>query len=109
MYRKEVIDRLAAFIKERDGIADKGKLAGEVQKAFHLTQDRRLYYCEEFAIRFSKSEKKRMSNTVLSLAALQKYDDRPVMICIVTPEANYLMLANATFIKKSAIPPRNSA
>lgn len=50
-----------------------------------------------------------MSNTVLSLAALQKYDDRPVMICIVTPEANYLMLANATFIKKSAIPPRNSA
>ena len=70
MYRKEVIDRLAAFIKERDGIADKGKLAGEVQKAFHLTHDRRLYYCEEFAIRFSKSEKKRMSNTVLSLAAL---------------------------------------
>ena len=56
MYRKEVIDRLAAFIKERDGIADKGKLAGEVQEAFHLTQDRRLYYCEEFAIRFSKSE-----------------------------------------------------
>ena len=41
-----------------------------------------------------------MSNTVLSLSALQKYDDKPFIVCIVTPDTNYMMLANSTFLKK---------
>ena len=41
-----------------------------------------------------------MSNTVLSLSALQKYDNNPFFVCIVTPDINYMMLANSTFLKK---------
>ncbi|MCI5583499.1 MAG: hypothetical protein MR357_07280 [Anaeroplasma sp.] len=63
-------------------------------------KDRSVYYGEDFAIRFSQSENRRMSNTVLSLSALQKYDDKPFIVCIVTSKVNYMMLANTTFLKK---------
>ena len=100
MYNKTVIDRLTHVIEINNGIADKNKLAELVQKAFGLTQDRKVFYCNDFAIRFSKSESKRMSNTVLSLSALQKYDHIPFIVCIVASTANYLLLANTTFLKK---------
>ena len=80
MYNKSTIDRLIALVERYNGIADKNKLAGIVQKEFSLTQDRSVYYCDDFAIRFSKSENKRMSNTVLSLSALQKYDNIPFIV-----------------------------
>ncbi len=41
-----------------------------------------------------------MSNTVLSLSALQKYDNKPFIVCIVASTTNYLLLANTTFLKK---------
>ena len=100
MYNKTVVDRLVAYIQKLNGIGDKNKLADAVQKEFSLTQDRKVYYCDDFAIRFSKSESKRMSNTVLSLSALQKYDDVPFFVCIVASTVNYLLLANSTFLKK---------
>lgn len=100
MYNKTVVDRLVAYIKKLDGIGDKNKLADAVQKEFSLVQDRKVYYCTDFAIRFSKSESKRMSNTVLSLSALQKYDDKPFLVCIVASTVNYLLLANSTFLQK---------
>ena len=100
MYNKTVVDRLVAYIEKLIGIGDKNKLADAVQKEFSLVQDRKVYYCADFAIRFSKSESKRMSNTVLSLSALQKYDDKPFFVCIVASTVNYLLLANSTFLKK---------
>ena len=100
MYNKTVVDRLVAYIEKLNGIGDKNKLADAVQKEFSLVQDRKVYYCTDFAIRFSKSESKRMSNTVLSLSALQKYDDKPFFVCIVASTVNYLLLANSTFLKK---------
>lgn len=71
-----------------------------VKKEFNLTQDRKVFYSPDFAIRFSKSKRKRMSNTVLSLSTLQKYDNEPFIVCVVTPETNHMMLANSTFLKK---------
>lgn len=100
MYNKTVLDRLVKLIEKNDGIADKKKLAEIVKKEFNLVKDRSVYYCDDFAIRFSKSENKRMSNTVLSLSALQKYDDMPFIVCVVSSKVNYLMLANTTFLKK---------
>lgn len=70
MYNKRVIDDLVQFIESNDGIADKEKLARLVQREFHLVKDRSVYYCRDFAIRFSHSENKRMGNTVLSLSAV---------------------------------------
>lgn len=100
MYHKELIDDLIAAIGEADGIADKAALAASIQQKYSLVKDRSVYYCQWFAIRFCKAASRSFGNTVLSLSALQKYDDRPVIVCLVTPAKNYLMLANTTFLKK---------
>ena len=100
MYNKTVLDYLIKIIEDNDGIADKKKLAEIVKKEFNLVKDRSVYYCDDFAIRFSQSRNKRMGNTVLSLSALQKYDDKPFIVCVVSPTENFLLLANTTFLKK---------
>lgn len=91
---------LVFFIKNYDGINDKLLLAAKVKEHFSLVVDRKIYYCENFAIRFSKANSENFSNTVLSLSALQKYDNRPVIICVVLPNKNYMLLANTTCLKK---------
>lgn len=96
----ETIQKLLALIKANDGINDKARLARVVADTFGLTKDRAVFYCAAFAIRFSASAKKVASNTVASLSRLQKYDDRPFLVCLVTEKVNYCFLANTTFLKK---------
>ncbi len=91
---------LLDMIKANDGINDKARLARIVADAFRLTKDRSVYYCGDFAVRFSSSGSRNFGNTVLSLSNLRKYDDRPFIVCLVTPGANYCLLANTTFLKK---------
>ena len=100
MYNKELIEKRVSFIQQHDGTADKRLLSFQVQESFHLERSRSVYFCHDFAIRFSQSQRERMSNTVLSLSALQKYDSIPFIVCIVTPARNYLMLANTTFLTR---------
>lgn len=94
------INSLINFILENNEIGNKQILANKVKEKFNLTLDRKLYYCDNFAIRFSKASSEKFGNTVLSLSALQKYDDIPVIICVVLPTKNQLILANSTFLKK---------
>ena len=94
------IQKLLALIKEHDGINDKARLARVVFDACGLTRDRSVYYCADFAIRFSSSASRNFGNTVLSLSNLRKYDDRPFIVCLVTPTENYCFLANTTLLKK---------
>jgi len=75
-------------------------LIDDVQKQFKLTRDRSVYYSEHFAIRFSSSHSSSFSNTVLSLSNLQKYDELPFLVCLVTPQKNLVYLANTTFLQK---------
>jgi hypothetical protein len=96
----DVLQKLFALIEANDGINDKARLARIVFDAFGLTKDRSVYYCADFAIRFSSSAKKGAGNTVVSLSRLQKYDDRPFIVCLVTENANHCCLANTTFLKK---------
>lgn len=100
MYHKELINEFIWTIEQFHGIADKTALASRIQRQYNLTKDRSVYYCKWFAVRFCKSSSRAFGNTVLSLSALQKYDDRPFIVCLVTPQKNYLMLANTTFLKK---------
>ena len=97
---EEKLVNLAKFVKERDGLVSKESLQESVKKEFSLSQDRRVFYCNEFAVRFSQAKGKSFSNTVLSLSAAQKYDNRPLIICIVRKEATELLIANTTFLKK---------
>jgi len=66
----------------------------------HLTKDRSVYYCDDFALRFNSSATRSFGNTVLSLSNLRKYDGRPFIVCLVTPDRNYCLIANTTFLKK---------
>jgi hypothetical protein len=94
------IDEFVAFIEQHNGINDKSRLKNLAREKFALTRDRSVFYCEKFAVRFSKSKGRAFGNTVLSLSNLRKFDHAPFFVCLVTPEANYLMLANSTFLKK---------
>jgi len=94
------LQRLVAFIAESDGINDKAQLSRLVIERFDLTTDRSVFYCADFAIRFSSAAKPSFSNTVLSLSNLKKFDDRPFVVCLVTPTVNYCLLANTTLLKK---------
>jgi hypothetical protein len=94
------IAQLIAFLRKYDGINSKTEIAKLVSDTFRLTKDRSVYYCQSFAVRFSSSTSQSFSNTVLSLSNLQKFDDRPFIVCLVTPKCNYTFIANSTFLKK---------
>lgn len=88
------------FIEANHGIADKAKLTKAAASEFELIRERSVFYCDAFAVRFSSAKGTSFSNTVLSLSNLRKYDTLPFIVCIVTPGANRLMLANSTFLNK---------
>jgi len=96
----ESIAELLDLLRQNDGINDKTRLTKIIAERFKLVQDRSVYSCKEFALRFSASGNQNFSNTVLSLSNLQKVDDRPFLVCLVTPTKNYLLLANTTFLKR---------
>lgn len=60
------------FLSENDGIGNKQSLIQKVTKKFDLIQDRTIYYCDSFAVRFSYSSSSSFSNTVLSLPIITK-------------------------------------
>lgn len=94
------VRQLIEFLQKYDKTKDKLQLAKLISKKFHLTKDRSVYYCKDFALRFCSSATKNFGNTVLSLSNLQKFDDRPFIVCLVTPKGNHAFLANTTFLKK---------
>lgn len=96
----DAVKELVDYINSCDGIANKQELCKRVQAKFALTRDRSVFYNNKYAIRFSYSKSHSFSNTVISLSNLQKYDDMPFIVCLVTPTKNYLFLANTTFLSK---------
>jgi hypothetical protein len=96
----DTLQELLTLIKANDGINDKARLARTVADELRLTMDQSVYYCAHFAVRFSSSASRNFGNTVLSLSNLRKYDDRPFIVCLVTPTTNYCLLANTTFLQK---------
>jgi hypothetical protein len=91
---------LFEFVSFHDGINEKDKLAELIVEKFGLIKDRKIFYCPDFAIRFSKGAGPSFANTVLSLSNLRKVDDIPFLVCLVTPKKNHVLLANSTFLKK---------
>ena len=82
-------------------VGNKQKLIDCVKSKFNLTLDRKVYYCNWFAVRFSYSKNGSFSNTVLSLSALQKYDNIPFFVVLVRGNgSNLIYLSNSTFLSK---------
>ena len=97
---RDPLETVLRVIHENDGINDKARLANLLAESFSLTKDRSVYYCADYAIRFSSSATQNFGNTVLSLSNLRKFDDRPFVVCLVTPTKNFCLIANTTFLKK---------
>ena len=94
------LQRVINFINNLTSDLSKNEIQVKVQDEFELTKDRSVFYNNEFAIRFSKANSERFGNTVLSLSALMKFDDKPFVVCLCTPTQRYFLLANTTCIKK---------
>lgn len=72
-----------------------------VAEQYSLERDRKVFFCGDFAVRFSYSKNGIFSNTVLSLSALQRYDKIPFFVVLVRGNgSNLIYLANSTFISK---------
>ncbi|MBA3353082.1 MAG: hypothetical protein H0U23_11800 [Blastocatellia bacterium] len=94
------LSELLQFVVTHHGLNDKAKLTKLVVEIFGLTRDRSLYYCDDFAIRFSSGAGSSFSNTILSLSNLKKVDHLPFLVCLVTPTENHVFLANTTLLRK---------
>lgn len=89
------------FFNKNKSESDKTNLVKLAKAIFNLTTDRKILYCDSFAVRFCYSRTGNFSNTVLSLSALQKYDHIPFFIVLVCrAQPNRFYLANSTFLEK---------
>ncbi len=100
IYNYEVISLLTDTIEEIEPGTSKEDVVDILQDTFSLVRDRSVYSCPEFAVRVCSSKNRSFSNTVLSLSSLLKYDDKPFIVVLDTPDGCELFLANTTFLKK---------
>lgn len=94
------IYKVLATIHNYDNSLSKERLIDKIVNKYNLSKDRKIYFDDNLAIRFSYSKNGKFSNTILSLSHLQKYDDRPIFVCLNTPQKNIIFLCNTTFLKK---------
>lgn len=96
-----IVNKFCEFVLNEASVHNKTKLIDECKNKFGLTQDRKVFYNEFFAVRFSWSKNGSFSNTVLSLSHLQKYDNIPFLVVLSSlNRPNQIFLANTTLLKK---------
>ena len=100
IYNYAVINLLTDTVEEIEPGTSKEDVVEILQDTFTLVRDRSVYSCPEFAVRVCSSKNRSFSNTVLSLSSLLKYDDKPFIVILDTPDGCELFLANTTFLKK---------
>lgn len=89
------------FVEKHKTVSNKDHLIQSCVETFGLIQDRKVFHCDYFAVRFSYSQNGSFSNTVLSLSALEKYDRIPFFVVLVKGNAdNVIYLANTSFLSK---------
>lgn len=89
------------FVEKHKTVCNKEQLIQSCVETFNLIQDRKVFHCDYFAVRFSYSKNGSFSNTVLSLSTLEKYDRIPFFVILVKGDAdNVIYLANTTFLSK---------
>jgi len=88
--------------KNKNSSLMKADLENLIGKSFSLRKQRSVWVGDEYAVRFSeaRNDNNTFSNVVLSLSALQKYDELPFIVVVVRPSSLDFRLANTTFLKK---------
>jgi hypothetical protein len=93
------VEFIRSYRQQNPG-ASKEAVAEAAAEAFHLVKHRKVYACDDYAIRFSSASGESFSNTVLGLGQLQQFDDRPFVVVVCRPHSTEFLLANTTFLKK---------
>src|ERR1700728_1438628 len=91
------------FIKKHKAdnrAANKAAIQDAFSRRFRPTQIRSVFVGDGYAVRFSQARTGAVSNTVLSLSALQMHDARPFVVAVVRSRYVEFLLANSTFLKK---------
>lgn len=103
-FNTDIIYSLLNFIYDQHGRTTKEQLRADIREHFNLkSYSRSLFYCDDFAIRFSKTNwnPRSIANTILSLKALMVFDSQmPIFLCIVWRDENVVYMINTTFIHK---------
>lgn len=100
MKRWLAVHEFAAGLHSENPQTGKPAFAAALAKHYGLTKARSVFFADDFAIRICYSKVTSFSNCVVSLAVLQKFDDRPFLVCLLRPGGVQVFLANSTFIKK---------
>ncbi len=81
---------------------NKQTLIAAASHLYGLRKDGKVYYTDNFSVRFchSKGRDGKFSGTVLALSKLQKYDSKPFLVVLTTSGENHVFLANTTFLNK---------
>ena len=98
-FNKLLIGKLVSYI-EHYVVKTKEELIILVEKEFKLSNKGSVYYCDDYAIRFCETAKKKVSNVVIGLLRIIEYDDRPFIICVVSQKKNELFLSNTSCLIK---------
>jgi hypothetical protein len=95
----EMIAALVAFKTENPN-SNKADVESYFASISKIPKARSVFVGQDYAFRFSEANTGSFSNVVLSLSALQKYDDSPMVICIVRPNRLDFRLSNSTLLKR---------
>ena len=100
MINKSNIRNLVDYLRTVSELNNKSLITTKVVNEFNLVKDRSVYYSKDFAVRFSISDSESFGNTVLSLSNLQKFDELPFIVVLITPKNIFCLLANTTLLRK---------
>src|SRR5579859_1991346 len=87
-------------VKRAEPSANKVRLQSQYVDAFGPERRRSVFIGDGYALRFSEAWRGGFANTVLSLSALQKHDDKPFAVVVARPDRVDVLLANSTFLRK---------
>lgn len=92
-----ILDKIVELSKSLQKPFQKQQIVDQIEKEFKLSKDRKLYFTDELAIRFSDA-KTGYSNTFIGFQKILDHDDKPLISCIIRKENLEFLLANSTFI-----------
>jgi len=99
---EELTSYISSFVVNHQGCS-KAEIAEATVSHFGLMKTGKVYYCSDFAIRFSKAKGLKgtsIPGTVIGLRRIKEYDHLPFIICIQRDNGVEFFLANSTFIDK---------
>jgi hypothetical protein len=96
------LHEIATAIFEENRTATKEQFVELVARRLDLVRDRSVFVADDLAVRFAYASHKAFSNTVVSLANIKKYDERPFLVCVLRPDGVETLLANASLIARVA-------